>query len=331
MATPMLTVAGADTAALIVDSIRRKFIPRLKNKLVFAPFTTPGKIEVNAGSYTQRWNLAADIGTFTTALTENTTTNENQFNTITVTSVTMTISDYGAFAYQSDLSDSVWTSETRAEWADILSYSAKKTRDTLIRDAGLATTNYFCSRDVAANTGTIATTDTAIAADLNYIRGFFDQADAEGHEAVGGNYALFIHGEVEQDMVADVTTGRLSWSPLIQYVPEGFRRISDYKGPGVLLGMAVLRTNNLGTVALTTSSTPASAAGTVTAYKCLALADHGIGATTLDQAEPRIIMKRPGPQSISVPLDTYGTIGWKFRSAFRNLDVNRALICWFAK
>ena len=336
MANELLNTAATESAGLITTSIRRKFIPRLKNKLRFDPYCASGKLEMRGGSKTLRWNLAADIGAFTTALTENTTSYgvvpEGKISTITITSVLQTVSDYGAWTPISDLAESVWTSETREEYADIFSYSAAKTKDTLLRDAALATTSYFTAQSTATAGTTIWATSTAIAQDLNYIRGAFDQADCDAFDSLGGNYLLVIHGEVEQDMVADVTTGRLSWSPLIQSVNAGYDRITNYKGPGALLGVAVMRSNNIGTVVLTTSSTPIGlgAAG-VTVYKCVALADHGIGKTTLDQSEPRIIRKTPGPGTVSVPLDTFGTLGWKMRLAQGLLSSTRALTYYAAK
>jgi hypothetical protein len=322
----------ADQAGLITTSIRRKFIPRLKNKLRFDPYCATGKLEMRGGTKTLRWNLASDIGVFTTALTEDTLTAENKIVTITITSVLQTVSDYGAWAPQSDLSDSVWTNETREEYADIFSYSGAKTKDTLIRNAALATTSYFASGNTVANGGNSMTTlSTAIAADLNYIRGAFDQTDCDAFDSLGGNYLLVIHGEVEQDMVADVTTGRLSWSPLIQNVPAGVDRITNFKGPGALLGIAVMRSNNIDVVALTTGSTPGATGVNTSHYRNVALADHGVGKTTLDQSEPRIIRKNPGPGTVSVPLDTYGTIGWKMRLAQGLLSSTRALTYYAAK
>jgi N4-gp56 family major capsid protein len=317
-------------AGLITTSIRRKFVPLLRNKLRFAPYAAEGKLEVRGGTKTLRWNFLADIGTFTTTLGE-TTTSQNEVATITVSSVLMTVADYGAFIKISDLADSVWSSETRKEFADIFSYSAAKTMDTLLRNVADDTTNYLVSGESAVNTGTLATTDTARASDLNAIRGFFDQNDNDSFDSLGGNYLLVVHGEVEQDMVGDVTTTRLSWSPLIQNVPAGVDRITNYKGPGTLLGIAVMRSNNLNQAVLTASMTPASDTLTVTAYQCIALAENGIGKTTLDQAEPRIIMKRPGSATVSVPLDTYGTLGWKLRSAQNLLHSTRALVYYAAK
>jgi hypothetical protein len=77
--------------------------------------------------------------------------------------------------------------------------------------------------------------------------------------------------------------------------------------------------------------TPGSATTvSVTAFKNLAVAEYAFGITTLDQSEPRIIRKTPGPQTVSVPLDTYGIIGWKMRMAQALLDSNRALVYYSA-
>ena len=329
-------VGTADQAGLITTSIRRKFIPRLKNKLRFDPYAVAGKLEYRGGAKTLRWNLASDIGAFTTALTEDTTSYgvvpEGRITTITVTAVLQTLSDYGAWMPVSDLADSVYTAETRDEFADIFAYSGAKTKDTLLRNAALATTTYLAAGTTATAATTVFSTCTAIAQDLNYIRGAFDQSDCEPFDDLGGNYLLVVHGKVEQDMVADVTTARLSWSPLIWNVPEGAEKITSYKGPGALLGVAIMRSNNIDTVTLTTTSTPlATGAAGLTCYRCVALADHGIGKTSMDQSDPRIIRKSPGPQSVSVPLDTYGTIGWKMRLAQGLLSSTRALTYYCVK
>jgi hypothetical protein len=42
-------------------------------------------------------------------------------------------------------------------------------------------------------------------------------------------------------------------------------------------------------------------------------------------------MKRPGSSTVSVPLDTYGTLGWKMRSAQNLLHATRALVYYAAK
>lgn len=323
-------VGTADQAGLITTSIRRKFIPRLKNKLRFDPYATPGKLELRGGTKTMRWNLASDILTYTTALTEDTTTSENSITTITITSVLATVADYGAWAPISDLADSAWTQETRDEYADIFAFSGAKTLDTLHRNAAQATTNYLVAQNTVKNTGTVFTTTTALGQDLNYVRGFFDQGDCDSFDSLAGNYLLVIHGKQEQDMVADVTATRLSWSVLLQGTDSGIGKFVNYKGPGALLGVAVMRSNNINKVYTTVSTTPASNSGTVTAYAAVALADHGLGKTSLDQSEPRIIIKRPNSGTVSVPLDTYGTIGWKLRIATKNLDVARALVYYSA-
>lgn len=314
------TTDHGQMAGLITTSIRRKFIPRLVNRLQFDPLAAKGKLEMRGGSKTLRWNLMSDIGVFTTELGETTTT-QNEVTTITVTSTLQTVNDYGAFVKMSDLADSVWTRETREEHADIFAYSGAKTRDTLLRNVADDTTTFLVSQETATGTGILATTDTAIAQDLNTLRGRFNQNDADEFDHLNGNYAVIIHGKVEQDMVADVTTARLSWSPLIQNVNPQAERITNYKGPGALLGMAVMRSNNITTTTLT---------NTVTAYVNIALADHGIGKTTINQSEPRVIMKRPGPSTVSVPLDTYGIIGWKMRMAQSLLSNDRAIIYYTA-
>lgn len=317
------TTDHAQLAGLITTSIRKKFIPFLRNKLRFADFAAEGSLTKHGGSKTLRWNLASKIAAdHTTALTE-TTTSQNEIATITITAVLSTVSEYGAFTKVSSLGEMAWTRETRSEFAKILAEDGARTVDTRLRNIADNTTTFLVSQDTATGgTTNLLTTKTAIAQDIAVLSGRFNQNDAEGFDSQSGMYVVIVHGKVEQDLVTDVTTTRLSWSEVNKHVPglDGQKKII-VGTPGAIYGTMVLRSNNITTKTLTS---------TVTAYANIALADHGIGRAGFGAMDPQIIMKSPGPQDTSNPLNTFGTIGWKAALGEALLDSNRVITYYSA-
>lgn len=318
-----LTTDHAQLAGLITTSIRKKFIPFLRNKLRFADFAAPGQMAKHGGSKTLRWNLASKVAAdHTTALAETTTT-QNEIATITITPVLTTISEYGAFTKISSLAEMAWTRETRAEFGKILAEDGARTIDTRLRNIADDTTTFLVAGETATGTGTLSTSgDTATAQDIAVLSGRFNQNDAEGFDSQSGMYVVIVHGKVEQDLVTDVTTGRLSWVDINKHVEgiDGQKKII-VGSPGAVYGTMVLRSNNITTKVLTT---------TVTGYANIALADHGIGRSGFGAMDPQIIMKQSGPQDTSNPLNTFGTLGWKANLAEGLLDSDRVITYYSA-
>lgn len=322
------TTAPAD---VLTERIRREFIPFLRNKLVIADHATEGSLEGNAGHKTLRWvmfnKLTADA---TTALPEANVAS-GEIVTLSVVTVTTTIAEYGAWAKISSLADVAATKETRDQYSKGFAEHGARTIDTLMRNlvTGATGGTYLIAGQTAKNTGTLATTGTATAQDVAVISGIFHINDAE--EFDNGYYVVVVHGEVEQDIVTDVTTTRLSWSEVNKHVPgmDGQQKI--IRGtPGAIYGTMVLRSNLITTAVLT---------NTVTAYMNVALADYGIGRASFKGMTPRgaksvgpnIIIKNSGNEDTSNPLSMFGTLGWKAAQGQALLDVNRALVFYSVK
>ncbi len=323
-------MAGISTnvqmTGLVTTQLRRQFTPILRNKLQFGKFAVDGVITPKAGFNTLRWLQATDLGVFITALTEASTT-ENEVGTITITYIETTVANYGAFMKISDLADAMWSPEARGQFRDIFGFSAAKTVDTLIRNAGNATTNTYGAR--SNNTATALTSmingNTARPEDLGYLAGFFGQNDSQEFDKIDGLYAVMINGKMEQDMktyCSPVTTGagKMEWWNLAAQTADGW---GDLKRGYIatLLDCALFRTNNLTTVTVT---------GTVTCFKGFALADYGLGKCSLQNMEPDIIVKTSGPNDTSQPLNTFSTIGWKVRMGQKLIDANRVLAYYAA-
>ena len=163
------------------------------------------------------------------------------------------------------------------------------------------------------------------------ISGRFNQNDCETFD--DGMYVCIVHGEVEQDLVTDVTTSRLSWQEVNKYIPgiDGQKKIIG-GSPGAIYGTKVLRSNLITTAVFT---------NTITAYMNVALAKDGIGRAGFKGMTPRgarpgsvgpqIITKQPGPNDTSNPLNMFSTVGWKAASGQALLHSLRALVYYSAQ
>lgn len=314
------------SSANLTVYIIRKMLGILRNRLRFDPYATESDIPVRQGHKVARWILPVDIGVNTTAIAEFGTVSE--VATLTWSTYEATISTYGVVSKITDLADASWLPQARNKVAEVFAYGAQKTIDTLHRSNADDSTSFIVSGQVAANTGTLGTTNTMTLQDVAVVGGFFDQKDAEGFDSLGGDTVLLIHGEPAQDMQTHVepggaTTGvKISWYDAMRSTVPGQGKLEKYE-MGRYAGVSVQKTNNIATTVLTS---------TVTAYMNIGLAKDAIGKVNLDMRNFRIVEIPPEREDKSDPLGLYGYIGWKSRLGHRPLDVNnRAVILYTAK
>ncbi len=325
----VITTAPAD---VLVESLRREFIPFLREELHFNDWAATGTLETHGGSKQLRW---LELNKFTQdetgGLTEADAT-DGEITTLSVATHSATVAEYGAWSKIGSLADMAATVETRRAYTEGFGEHGARTIDTLIRNAADDTTTFLISGETAKNTGQLATTETATAQDIAVITGIFRGNDAKPHMS-NGMYVVIVHSEVEQDLVTDVTTTRLSWSEVNKHVPglDGQQKI--IKGsPGAIYGTMVLVSNNIATATLTS---------TVTAYKNIALARNGVDTASFRAMTPRgssrgargpqIMVKTSGSNDTSNPLSMFDTIGWKTAMGQTKLGNNRALVYYSAK
>ncbi len=318
-----MAVTTASPADVLVERLRRQFIPFLRNALKFADFAVPAAQPKGGGSKQLRWLLFNKITQDETGgLTEG-DASDGEISALTVNTVSTTVKEYGAWVKITSLADLAHTPETRAQYAEGLAEHGARTLDSLLRNIADDTTTFLVSGETETGVGVLAATETANAQDIAVISGRFNQNDAK--PAQGGMYVVIVHGEVEQDLVTDVTTGRLAWSEVNKFVGglDGQKKIIEGT-PGAIYGTMVLRSNNIQTVVLTS---------TITAYVNIALADHGIGRASFDSMTPRgarargpaLMAKQSGPGDTSNALSMFSTLGWKFNSGEALLDSERVI------
>lgn len=326
-----MAVLTTNPADVLIEKLRREFVPFLREELCFADYATPGQQPKGGGSYSLRWCLFTQITQDETGgLTEG-SASDGEITTLSVTTVTTTVSEYGAWVSISSLADLAMTPETRSQYAEGLAEHGARTLDSLLRNVADNTTTTFVAQETATGTGTLATTDSAIGQDLAILSGRFNQNDAKRFPSTG-MFVCIVHGAVEQEIVTDVTTTRLSWSEVNKHVPGIDGQSKIIKGSaGAIYGMMLVRNNNITTAVLT---------NTVTAYVNIALAQHAIGRTSFDGMTPSgapkgvkgpaLIAKQSGPQDTSNALNMFATLGWKFNSGQALLDNARAIRYWTA-
>lgn len=326
-----MSVNTASPADVLVEKIRREWVPFLREKLVLMDYATPGTIERNVGSKTLRWIEFNQITQDETGgLTEADAT-DGEVSALSVTTYTTTIGEYGAWAKISSLADLAHNPQTRNAYIKGFAEHGARTMDSLIRNAADDTTTFLISANKEKNTGTLATASSATAQDVAIVTKIFRGNDAEPFTKNGGYYVAVVHSDVEADLVTDVTTTRLNWSEVNKHVPgmDGQKKIT--KGsPGAIYGTMVLVSNQIERATLTNN---------VNAYKNICLAVDGVGCASFSGMTPnnvgggakgpRIVVKTSGSQDTSNPLSMFNTIGWKSAMGQAVLGNDRALV-WYA-
>ena len=312
---------GATNVSLWTTYILKKFVPGLKARLFFTDYAKPGMLPRAAGNVA-RWLVPTMRVGSTTALVDG--TSGSAASAVTITGVEATIADYGEWFNVSDLAEATEVSTALDAYREIMEYAGAGSINTLLYNAGVTATNFLHAGDTTIGQVTLTSTDYLTAQDFPVVAGFFNARNAQGFQALGGDFMFAIHPDAETHLVTDVTTTRLSWSEVNKHVPAGYDKlVANHRYVGRLAGVTALRT----TIVKTDTED-------VSAHFNLALADYGVGWLGLGEKGPRrpeIKYKRPGPQSTNDPLDTNNTLGWKVRMTTANLDAgNRSLVVYSA-
>ena len=315
---------SGNAAGLWTTYILRKFIPTLRQNTVVSQFCEPATLPKGEGAAVARWNIMDKIVVDTTALVEASAT-DNEITEITVTAVESTIAEYGQWMKVSDLAEETVTSSALDSYADAFAYAGAQTIDTLLYNEAVTTTNFLHAGDTASGGATLLATNLLTAQDVAVAGSFLRSKFARGFDSLNGKYALLISPDQEQDLVTDVTTTRLSWSEVKKNVATAYENQIERKNNGDLVG-------SLGRVSVFLSDVVGTVTEDVAAWRAIALARYGVGWLGLgeNKPKPKVIMKRPGPQDTSNPLNQYMTIGWKVKMADKLLDANRVLVVYSA-
>ena len=239
----------------------------------------------NSGK-TVYFNRFSPLAVATTALTENTNPSGVDMSS---TVVSATIAEYGNYTRVSSLFEMTSLDEGLKEHVEVMSQNAGETLDTLIAAelSGSATAQIVGGKVLTA----VAATDTLTGAEIRKAVRTLKKNKAKTFE--DGLFRAIIPTSAAYDL-----RGNSEWLNANTYV-----NVDLYKNGqlGVLHGVKFAETNN----EITVSST-------VTIYETYVFGKNAYGMLNLaGQPEKRIVVKNPGANDTSNPLDMYSTIGWK--------------------
>lgn len=243
------------------------------------------KLPKNSGK-TIYFNRFSSLAKATTALTEGANPAGADMSS---TIVSATVAEYGNYTRVSSLFDMTSIDEGLKEHTEVLAFNAAETIDELIKAelSGGGTTQIVSGKALTA----VAASDVLTATEIRKAVRTLRKAKAKMFD--DGFYHAIVPTSAVYDLRADSV-----WTAVNTYVST-----DNYKqwALGALHGVKFMETNN--------ESTESS---TVTVYHTFVFGKNAYGIVDIgSSSSPKMIVKTPGAQDTSNPLNMYSSIGWK--------------------
>lgn len=329
MASPITT---ANNVEVQTTFILRRFLEQLGPRLQFAKLSTPGDVPEGAGNEV-RWLHFEEIDFTgkTDALSETDGSDHQLANGVSITSVSGTMADYGFWDKLSERQRRTMVAGAYDQIASRFAEGGAILLDDKLYEAAKGSTNYFMAGNTDANTGFISSTSTLSASDYNYQRAWLESQKNVPFDMLGGEFASVIHPTQAAQIRGETktTAGKPTWHDLNQRNNQGEPVMRGDNGS--LYGIALFESQVIDAVASVSVSGTDGASETVSGYVGITLAKDGLGHVDLDDAEPEVMVKVPGDQDTSQPLNRYSTIGVQFGGAFKLLSSKRVLVLYSYK
>lgn len=259
--------------------------------LVHDQFGQKRDIPKNGGK-TIEFRKFSPLAKATTPLTEGVTPDGNSLN---VSAITATVSQYGDFVVQSDILELTAIDNTILEATKILGRQAGSTLDTVVRNVLVSGTNVTFAPKIAADgTETEVTQrtdlDNTCVLTVDLVQQVVAKLRAQNAPTIGGDYVAIIHPYVAYDLMRDP-----EWIDAHKYAqPENI-----YTGEiGKIAGVRFVQTTEAKIFS-----------GGV--FATLFMGDGAYGVTEISGGGLETIIKQKGSAGTSDPLDQRSSIGWK--------------------
>jgi N4-gp56 family major capsid protein len=293
--TELIGVAGMTNELKTYYS--KKLLDRLVPALVHAEHGLQEDLGPNEGKSIEKRRFES-FAAATTALVEGTPPGSTNG---TVTALTFTVSQYGAYMLVSDV---MWQQgfDGVDDIVKAFGENAGNSIDQVIRDALHATASLtVIYASTAASRGGLASgmrlTGLEVRKALRKLR------TNNAREFPDGTYHSIIHPDVETDLMADPNVQNiLQW-----VVPRGENHPLLKGSVPQIYGVSFFRTANAKT--FPTSAQSGASAGTV--YGTLFFGEDSYLVSKFSLQNVRTIIKPPGSGGPIDALDQYGSIGWK--------------------
>lgn len=244
------------------------------------------------------------IAVGTHVLTEGTPPTETQ---ATISSVSCTISQYGAYSKVSDILETQAFDPIIEEFAKKFGIHMAEVLDQVVMDVIAAGTNVQYASTATARDG-VGSGMFLNSAELTEAKRTLERNDCK---PVGDRYICFIHPDNEKDLYDDADIVNA-----FQYAAPRDPRNPLFTGVlGDWMGIRFVKTTNLKVY----SSLGLSGADV---YGVLLFGDEAYAVTELDAMQARTIIHPRGAGGHTDPLEQYSTVGWKAALAACILNQN---------
>ena len=266
--------------------------------LVHDQFGQKRPIPANGGK-TIEFRKFAPLAKAITPLTEGVTPDGKS---LTVSTITATVSQYGDYITQSDVLELTSLDNTIIEATKLLGKQAGSTLDTVVRNALQAGTNVtYCPKIGSDGSETAVTSranlDATAQLTVDVVQQVVAKLRAQNAPTIGGDYVAIIHPYVAYDLMRDP-----EWIDAHKYAqPDNL-----YTGEiGKIAGVRFVQTTEA--KIYTGSGCPSGLA----VFASLFLGDGAYGVTEITGGGLQTIVKQKGSAGTADPLDQRSSVGWK--------------------
>ena len=266
--------------------------------LVHDQFGQKRPIPANGGK-TIEFRKFAPLAKAITPLTEGVTPDGKS---LTVSTITATVAQYGDYITQSDVLELTSLDNTIIEATKLLGKQAGATLDTVVRNALQAGTNVtYCPKISADGAETAVTSranlDATAQLTVDVVQQVVAKLRAQNAPTIDGDYVAIIHPYVAYDLMRDP-----EWIDAHKYAqPDNL-----YTGEiGKIAGVRFVQTTEA--KIYTGSGCPSGLA----VFTSLFLGDGAYGVTEITGGGLQTIVKQKGSAGTADPLDQRSSVGWK--------------------
>ena len=265
-------------------------IDEAQSNLVHDQFGQKRPIPKNGGK-TIEFRKFAPLAKATTPLTEGVTPDGKS---LSVSTITATVNQYGDFVTQTDMLELTSLDNTILEATKLLGRQAGLTLDTVVRDVLNSGTNVTYCPKVAGGTETAVTSrsalDTTSQLTVKVIQQVVAKLRGQNAPTIGGKYVAIIHPYVAYDLMRDP-----EWIDAHKYANP----TNLYEGEiGEIAGVRFVQTTEAKVYD-----------GGV--FSTLFLGEGAYGVTEITGGGLQTIVKQKGSAGTADPLDQRSSVGWK--------------------
>ena len=255
------------------------------------------------GGKTIEFRKFSSLPKATTALTEGVTPDGKS---LTVTSITATVAQYGDYITQSDVLELTALDNTILEATKLLGKQAGLTLDTIVRNVLVAGTNVSYCPKVSGSTETAVASrsamDTTSKLTVKAIQKAVAKLRGQNAPTINGKYVAIIHPYVAYDLMRDP-----EWIDAYKYANP----TNLYEGEiGEIAGVRFVQTTEA--KVWNDSTCPANGGSAYhPVFATLVLGEGAYGVTEVTGGGLQTIVKQKGSAGTADPLDQRSSVGWK--------------------